>query len=210
MTQVLISGMRMLKNNRVQDLKTLLGSDAVGEDKIAGECTACGKWAGSIAERLGRGDIFCRTEFYREWRRKMWERSMFDAVFNLVGAVRNEPTTLADVANYYADEVSEIVWELSPLLRGWRAITLTYGFEERLLGVGESAAGIGQPCLVEDEMYPFIWGNSVFLESKTFVSYLQYAQEEKGLLREIKLPQRTDDHYTSHMIQGNLRADGVV
>jgi hypothetical protein len=140
----------------------------------------------------------------------MWERSMFDAVFNLVGAVRNEPTTLADVANYYADEVSEIVWELSPLLRGWRAITLTYGFEERLLGVGESAAGIGQPCLVEDEMYHFIWGNSVFLESKTFVSYLQYAQEEKGLLREIKLPQRSDDHYTSHMIQGNLRADGVV
>lgn len=35
----------------------------------------------------------------------MWERSVFDAVFHLVGAIRDEPTTLADVANYYSEEV---------------------------------------------------------------------------------------------------------
>jgi hypothetical protein len=209
MTQVLISGMKISKNNQVEDMKTFLGTDANGEDKMAGECTACGKWAGSIAARLDRGNVFCKTEFYREWRRKMWERSVFDAVFHLIGAIRDEPTTLSDVANYYAEEVSDIVWEMSRLLRGWRAITLTYGFEERLLGIGESS-GAGQPCTLVDEMYPFIWGNSVFLESKAFVEYLQYAQQEKLLIQGIDLPQKSDDSYTSHMIQGNLRADGVV
>jgi hypothetical protein len=209
MTQVLISGMRILNNNQVEDMKTLLGTDAVGEDKIAGECTACGKWAGSIAARLDRCNVYCRTEFYREWRRKMWERSLYDAVFHLIGAIREEPTTLSDVANYYGEEVSDVVWEMSQLLRGWRAITLTYGFEERLFGVGETS-GAGQSCTLVDEMYPFIWGNPVFLESKSFVEYLQYAQQEKGLLRGIVLPQRDEGHYTSHMRQGNLRADGVV
>lgn len=209
MTQVLISGMRVSKNNQVLDMKTFLGTDAVGEDKIAGECTACGKWAGSIAARLERSNVYCRTEFYREWRRKMWERSMYDAVFHLIGVIRQDPTTLSDVANYYAEEVSDIVWEMSQLLRGWRAITLTYGFEERLMGVGESS-GSGQPSTLVDEMYPFIWGNPVFLESKTFVEYLQYAQQEKGLLQGIALPQKKDSDYTSHMRQGNLRADGVV
>lgn len=209
MTQVLITGMRIGRNNQVEDMKTLLGSDAVGEDKIAGECSACGKWAGSIAARLDRSNVFCRTEFYREWRRKMWERSLYDALFSLIGVIRQEPTTMSDVANYYAEEVSDIVWEMSQLLRGWRAITLTYGFEERLLGVGESA-GAGQPCAIVDEMYPFIWGIPTFLESKTFVEYLQYAQHDKGLLQAINLPQRTDADYTSHMRQGNLRADGVV
>lgn len=209
MTQVLISGMRLLSNNRVQDMKTFLGSDAVGEDKIAGECSACGKWAGSIAARLGRGNVFCRTEFYREWRRKMWERSVFDAVFHLIGAVRKEKTTLSDVANYYGDEMSDIVWEMSQLLRGWRAITLLYGFEERLLGVGESY-GQGQPSMLVDDMYPFVWGSPVFLESKSFVAYLHYAQKEMGLLRTINLPLKNDEDYQSHMRQGNLRADGVV
>ena len=141
----------------------------------------------------------------------MWERSVYDAVFHLIGAIRNEPTTVADVARYYEQEVSDIVWEMSQLLRGWRAITLMYGFEERLLGVGESA-GADQPCtlLPEMEMYPFIWGSPVFLESKTFVEYLKFAQQEKGLLQGIDLPQRKDSDFSSNMRQGNLRADGVI
>lgn len=209
MTQVLISGMRISKNNKVQDMKAFLGLNTHGEDKIAGECTACGKWAGSIAARLERSNVFCRTEFYREWRRKMWERSVYDAAFHLIGAIRDEPTSLSDVAHYYADEVSDIVWEMSQLLRGWRAVTLTYSFEERLLGMGESS-GAGMHCTLIEEMYPFIWGNPVFLEGKAFVEYLQYAKEEKGMLQDIDLPQRCDADYTSHMRQGNLRADGVV
>lgn len=209
MTQVLISGFKATEN-QVMDRKVLLGTDAVGEDKLAGECTACGKWAGSIAARLARGNVFCRTEFYREWRRKMWERSIYDAVFTLVGAVRNEPTTMANVANYYHEEVSDIVWQMSQLLRGWRAITLTFGLEERLFGVGEFT-GSDQPCQLLEDMYPFVWGSPVFLESAKFVEYLQNAQNEMGLLPGITLPQSTSgSNLPSLMRQGNLRADGVV
>ena len=209
MTQVLISGMKVTNSNEVLDQKVILGVDAVGEDKLAGECTTCGKWAGSVASRLNKANVYCRTEFYREWRRKMWERSIYDAVFHLIGAVRTEPTTISNVATYYSNEVSEMVWELSQLLRGWRAITLTYGFEERLLGVGEST-GVEQGCLIPEELFPYMWGSPVFLESKKFVEYLRCAQGEMNLIPGIALPQRNDEDYTSSMRQGNLRADGVV
>jgi hypothetical protein len=102
-----------------------------------------------------------------------------------------------------------MVWDMSQLLRGWKALTLTYGFEERLFGVAESAAG-NQQCTLVDKMYPFIWGNPVFLESLPYTEYLQYAQNEMGLLNNIELPQRSDDSYSSNMRKGNLRADGVV
>jgi hypothetical protein len=139
----------------------------------------------------------------------MWERNIYDAVFNLVGAVRHESTTISDVANYYSEEVSDIVWQMSQLLRGWRAITLTFGFEERLLGVGEFT-GSDQPCQLLDDMYPFVWGTPVFLESNKFVEYLQYAKNEMGLLQGISLPQSSSGGVPSQMRQGNLRADGVV
>jgi hypothetical protein len=177
--------------------------------KIAGDCASCGKWAGAIAERMERSNIKCRTDFYREWRRRMWERSVYDAVFNLVGVLRDQPTTVSEVAAFYHEEVSDIVWDISQLLRGWKALTLTYGFEERLFGVAEST-GSGQSCTLVDEMYPYIWGCPVFLESLPFTEYLQYAQQEKNLIPSIKLPQRSDDSYTSSMRKGNLRANGVV
>ena len=40
---------------------------------------------------------------------KKWEQAAFDAVFNLVGVVRAEPTTIQDVANYYEQEASDMV-----------------------------------------------------------------------------------------------------
>jgi len=208
MTQVLISGLRVEQNQFI-DTKAVIGVDANGENKLAGECAATGKWAGSIAARLERHNVFCRTDFYREWRRRMWERSVYDAVFHLIGAVRDEPTTLQDVALYYSAEVADIVWEMSQLLRGWRAITLMYGFEDRLLSIGESA-GSEQQCTLVNEMYPYIWGNQVVLESKAYVEYLQYGQTEKGLLQGIELPNRSDGDYVSKMLKGNLRADGLV
>jgi hypothetical protein len=84
MTQVLATGLHVTPMKTVQDLSTNLGRDATGEEKIAGDCASCGKWAGAIAERMERSNIKCRTDFYREWRRRMWERSVYDAVFNLV------------------------------------------------------------------------------------------------------------------------------
>ena len=103
-----------------------------------------------------------------------------------------------------------MVWEMSQLLRGWKALTLTYGFEERLYGVAESPDVRDEPCTLVPEMYPFIWGNQVYLQSKMFVDYLNYAQQEMGLLPGIELPQKSDEDYASKMRQGNLRADGAV
>lgn len=209
MTQVLISGIQINSYGVVQDMSVALPLAESGEEKWAGECAACGKWAGSITERLQRSNIRCRTDFYREWRRRMWERSAYDAIFHLIGAVRDQPTTCAQVALYYGEEASDMLWEMSQLLRGWRAVTLTYGFEERVFGIGESA-GKEILCQLIDEMYPFLWGNQVFLQSKMYCEYLIYAQSEMGLLQGVVLPQKRDEDFATKMRQGNLRADGVV
>jgi hypothetical protein len=209
MTQGLISGLRIAPNKRAQDRSVNLGLDSYNAEKCAGECSACGKWAGSIAQRLERSSVRCRTDFYREWRRKMWESNVLDAVFHLVGVVRREPTSLADVGNYYHEEVSDMVWDMTQLLRGWRALTLLYGFEERMFAIAEMH-GKEQPCTIVEEMYPYIWGNQVFLQSKMFVDYLRYAQEDFKLLPNVQLPNRGADDFTSNMRKGNFRADGVV
>jgi hypothetical protein len=125
MTQVLISGMRIKSNNEVEDIKAFLGTSENGEEKLAGklfndlrvptrailltrhsiqcslhigECSACGKWKGSIQERLERSNVYCHADFYREWRRRMWERSVYDATLNLIGSVRGEVSTRLEIA----------------------------------------------------------------------------------------------------------------
>jgi len=216
MTQVLLTGLDWARipnpdaiEYRFRDLSVNLGLDANGSSKMANRCSTCGKWKGAISERLQRHRIDCDVDFYREWRRKLWEQSVLDAAFHVVGAVRDVPTTIKEVAEYYYDaEVSDLVWDLTQLLRGWKAITLLYGFEERMVGVAERMADV--PCTLPPESYPFCWGNSVFLQSQTLVEYLSYAQHDKGLLPGIELPVRDVASYASKMRQGNLRADGVV
>jgi hypothetical protein len=211
MTQVLITGLEIGPMNMVKDVSVKLGVDAMGMDKWAGECSSCGKWNGAVAKRMERSNVRCNIDFYREWRRRMWERSALDAVFHLVGAVRQERTSLAEVALYYDEEVSDMLWEISGLLRGWKALTLTYGFEERLFGVAENTGG-DKPCTLLDDMYPFIWSNRVFTEGKTFNEYLWYAREERGLLQSVEFPPKRSnkDASSSIMRQGNFRADGVI
>jgi len=206
-TQIVISGME-LGPQGIKDASVNLGPDSVGEDKIAGECAACGKWNGAIAKRLERNEVRCSTDFYRDWRRKMWERNCLDAVMNLVGSVREEPTTLADVANYYEAEVSDMLWEISGTLRGWKAITLLYGFEERIFGFAERQNS--QQCTIIEDWYPYIWGNKVFIESQKFLEYLHYAKSEMGLLQSVELPPMKEELDVGKMRKGNLRADGVV
>lgn len=207
MTQIVISGME-LGPQGIKDASVNLGPDSVGADKIAGGCAACGKWNGAIAKRLERNDVRCSTDFYRDWRRKMWERNCLDAVLNLVGSVREEDTSLADVALYYEAEVSDILWEMSGTLRGWKAITLLYGFEERIFGFAEFQKD--KQCTIIDEWYPYIWGNKVFTESQKYLEYLHYAKSEMGLLQSVELPPMKDEGALSKMRKGNLRADGVV
>jgi hypothetical protein len=211
MTQAIMTGFVRTPSGQFKDLTTNLGLDAQGEKKLAGECSACGKWHGAIKERLERNGIQCSTNFYRDWRRKMWERHMFDAVFNLIGSVRSETTSIADVAQYYEQEVSDMFWEISQQLRGWKAVSLTFGFEERIFGIAETT-GAEQKCIVLDEAYEWIWGNKVFTDSPTFLEYLWYAKEEMGLLQTVMLPPKLADGQgiSTKMRSGNLRADGVV
>lgn len=206
MTQILISGMTVDENG-ISDRSVNLGEDAQGVPKWAGESSACGKWNGAIAERMERSQLRCAVDFYRDWRRKMWERNLLDAVFNLVGAVREEPTTLQDVANYYEQEVSDIVWEITKNLRGRKALTLLYGFEERIFGIAEKSR---QQCMLIDYLYPYIWGNNVFTESPKFLEYLWYAKEQRGMLQDVDLPAMRQPSESSVFLQGNLRADGVI
>jgi len=209
MTQIVISGME-LGAEGIKDLSVSLGPDSVGVEKWAGECAACGKWNGAIAKRLAKYQIRCSTDFYRDWRRKMWERNCLDAVMNLVGCVREEPTTLADVATYYEEEVSDIVWEITGTLRGWKAITLMFGFEERMFEFAERQTS--QQCAIVDEGFPYIWGNRAFTQSQKYLEYLHYAKTEMGLLQSVDLPPMKEESElgVSLMRKGNLRADGVV
>lgn len=81
MTQVLITGVKF--SPRIEDVSVNLGNDAQGEVKFAGECAACGKWQGSIAERLQRHNVRCKTGFYREWRRMMVRGCLIDSCINV-------------------------------------------------------------------------------------------------------------------------------
>jgi len=214
MSQVLVGGFTMPENDmgKPRDISCKIGLDSMGLDKWAGECGACGKWAGAFHERLYKYDIRCRTGFYREWRRWMWERALFDGAFNLVGGVREEPVNLAEVAMYYDKEVSDMAWQFSQQLRGWLAVTITYGFEERMFGFAEREGNTQVAKLCTKEMYPFVFGSAPFENSQKIVEYLNYAQQDRGLLEGAPVPESStfDGQRPSKMRQGNLRSDGVM
>lgn len=207
MTQLLVGGFTTpAPPYKPRDLSCNIGIDNNGENKIAGECAACGKWSGAVQERLESNGIRCKTGFYREWRRMMWERAAFDAVFNLVGAVRQEPTSLKDVAMYYEAEVSDMLWEVTTKLRGMLAVTLLYGFEERLFGFAEMRCA-EEPCKISEEMFPYQFCPP-FDQCKMIAEYLNYAKDERGLIPTVNIPRCSTK--PSLMRQGNLRADGVI
>lgn len=207
MTQVMVAGFTTPGPiGRPQDLSINIGQDSYGENKSAGECASCGKWAGAIQERLEENGIVCKTGFYREWRRIMWERASFDAVFNIIGAVRDQPTTIKDVAKYYENEASDMLWQVTGALRGMLAVTLLYGFEERLFEFAERKYGEKQ-CSISDEMYPYMFCPP-FDQAKLIAEYLNYGKDEKGLIPNTIVPRCST--LPSNMRQGNLRADGAV
>mmetsp|Transcript_25792 Transcript_25792/g.39525 ORF Transcript_25792/g.39525 Transcript_25792/m.39525 type:complete len:387 (-) Transcript_25792:101-1261(-) len=191
---------------RPQDLSCKVGIDASGEDKWAGETSACGKWSGAVAERFENQGIRCKTGFYREWRRDMWERASFDAVLNLIGAIRKEPTTLKDVALYYEPEASDMFWQVTSNLRGMLAVTLSYGFEERIFGFAEQRFS-EQQCEITEEMFLYVYCAPIN-QGNMVNEYLNYAKDEIGLIPNVAL--RSSVSRPSLMRQGNLRADGNI
>eukprot|EP00804_Cyclotella_cryptica_P031320 CCRYP_011118-RA/>CCRYP_011118-RA protein AED:0.05 eAED:0.05 QI:588/1/1/1/1/1/3/140/321 len=193
-----------------EDLSCNIGTDANGEEKWAGESATCGKWNGAVASRLSANAIRCKTVFYREWRRAMWERALYDAVWNVVGAVREEPTDHADVAMFFELEASDMMWEIANNLRGGLAVTLMYGFEDRLFSMAEMR-GKDEPCELTDEMFDFV--QNVFPgRNRMLLEYLNYAKDQRGLLQGVNVPPVPSQlsELPSKIRQGNLRADGNI
>lgn len=169
-----------------EDAACNIGADAQGGEKWAGESQACGKWNGAVAGRLHANGIRCKTVFYREWRRAMWERALYDAVWNLVGAVREEKTDHADVAMFFDMEASDMMWELANGLRGGLAVTLIYGFEDRLFSIAEMR-GKDEPCELIDQMFDHL--QNIFPgKCRMLFEYCNYAKYKRGLLQGVDVP----------------------
>ena len=216
-TQVLVGGLLCPKDEfdprKPQDLSVNIGTDSVGENKYAGECAACGKWQGSIRERFERNSIRCKTGFYREWRRLMWECAVYDAVMPLIGAVREESTNHAQVAMYYHEEASDMIWQLATALRGMLAVTMTYGAEERMYSFAEQREKEMNCVLPDANMYDYTALRIFESHCPMIADYLAYARNERGLLQDVQLPDKILQggvEVSSIMRRGNLRADGVV
>lgn len=193
-----------------EDMACNIGVDAQGDQKWAGESQACGKWNGAVASRLDENGIRCKAVFYREWRRAMWERALYDAVWNVVGAVREEETDHADVAMFFDMEASDMMWELANGLRGGLAVTLIYGFEDRLFSYAEMR-GTDEPCELLDEMFDYM--QNIFPgKCRMLKEYCNYAKDKRGLLQSVKVPKVPSElsELPSPVRQGNLRADGTI
>lgn len=193
-----------------EDMSCNIGVDSMGDQKWSGESQACGKWQGAIGSRLEANGIRCKTVFYREWRRAMWERALYDAVWNVIGAVRDEETDHADVAMFFDMEASDMMWELANGLRGGLAVTLIYGFEDRLFSFAEMR-GKDEPCELVDEMFDYM--QNVFPgKCRMLKEYCNYAKDKKGLLQRVDVPPVPSElsELPSPVRQGNMRADGVI
>ncbi len=140
----------------------------------------------------------------------MWERALYDAVWNVVGAVREDETDHLQVATYFEMEASDMMWELVNGLRGGLAVTLIYGFEDRLFSFAEMR-GKGEPCELLDEMFDHI--QNVFPgKSRMLWEYCNYAKDRRGLLQRSNVPPVPSElsELPSPTRQGNMRADGVI
>jgi len=95
-------------------------------------------------------------------------------------------------------------------LRGGLAVTLIYGFEDRLLSIAEMR-GKDEPCELIDEMFDHL--QNVFPGSCVMLNeYLNYAKDRRGLLQGAKVPPVPTElsELPSLIKTGNLRANGVI
>jgi len=129
--------------------------------EFAGETTVTGKWGGALKARLESGNFFCRTMFYRDWRRVMLERVTYFSVYNLIGVLHRKDdgtaSSHADVANYFEDEVDDMIFELTKTLRGHYAVSLLLGTMSR-----SHAYAKEHGTETRAEVTDFKWFNGVF------------------------------------------------
>ncbi|CAM9230913.1 unnamed protein product [Chrysoparadoxa australica] len=141
------------------DLATGLGTDKMGIEKYAGQSVVCGKWAGSLTERLQRSDLLCESIFYDNWRREMLEKVVFGACFNLVGAL-HDFQSVGDIGEYYAEEVGDMMNEMQFCLRGQLAVTIPNGYPERAYALAATMRDV--PTAMDPLVFPY--RNGIFWE----------------------------------------------
>ncbi|GMI03537.1 hypothetical protein TrRE_jg6661 [Triparma retinervis] len=146
-----------------------LGVDAMGIKKVAGRSIACGKWAGSVKERIeesvkkncgieGEGENWGLVDlgFYRDVRRLLFEYGILTSAVRLIGEVHTKTSgdqlTFNDVVMSYEGESIDLIRELSSCLRGGLAVTMMYGFEDRILALAESSK------MWKDQEAKTLWG----------------------------------------------------
>jgi len=172
--------------SRPQQALTDMGPDSFGVTKYAGETTVCGKWSGAVVQRLKRHNLDCKRLYYRDWRRTMIEKTIFDSVFNLIG-VLHDGQTLGEVGLYYRGEVEDMLYEINQGLRGHMAVTLLFGVEERLFAHAQHQNVEWRPAKMEN----FKWRNGFLyaISKQCFendfpdpmrmhTQYLEYAKEK--------------------------------
>ena len=99
-----------------------------------------------------------------------------------------------------------MIWSITTVLRGWKALTLSYGFEERMFSIAEFAE-TEEPSDIDPKMFPYLYKD--FGSATMLKEYLCYAQDERGLLKGVELERRPSDKKPI-IKQGNLRADGTI
>mmetsp|Transcript_27277 Transcript_27277/g.45462 ORF Transcript_27277/g.45462 Transcript_27277/m.45462 type:complete len:346 (-) Transcript_27277:144-1181(-) len=105
--------------------------DGTTAEAPEGLTTVHGKWAGSLAMRLGTGNMACHERMQRDARRSMLEKLVFVSAYNLVGSVYGG-ITVGEVASKHGEEVGYICRELASFIRYTLAVSLFSGLDERL------------------------------------------------------------------------------
>lgn len=111
---------------------------------------------------------------------------------------------------FFELEASDMMWEIANNLRGGLAVTLMYGFEDRLFSMAEMR-GKDEPCEVTDTMFDYV--QNVFPgRNRMLLEYLNFAKDQRGLLQGVAVPPVPSQlsELPSKIRQGNLRADGNI
>lgn len=105
--------------------------DGATRDQPEGLTTVSGKWAGSVAMRLGTGDLQCQVRMERDGRRAMLERLIFVTAYGLVGTATGT-ATVGEVASKHGEDVAQICRELASCVRYTLSVALKSEIDERL------------------------------------------------------------------------------
>jgi hypothetical protein len=131
--------------------------DGITELNPEGLTAATGKWAGAFAARLKNAGLTCRALQGADYSKAMLEKHIWICSFMLVGAL-NGGVTVGDVESKHAQQLADVVAELSAAGEQELGVKLDAGVLDRLKAYGRSVAHF--PTAVKE----FDWRNGWFYE----------------------------------------------